>query len=473
MLDWSEFSQVDTYYNIDVEQAVICSCISDGGIDSISKCVKSGITGETFFEQKHQKLWSVLAELNGEGVPLEPILVMERLQKNNLIEQIGGMGYFDEITFKVDSYVQLPEWIDLLKRREVARKATRQIRICAEALVSGKADEIKVIDELSDELSKFQSELKVKREKTKEEIQRYLDERIDRSKTGKSPEKIVYMPFTWFDEKFDLIEKDESIYLAARPNVGKSSLMIQILIDSMRAGCKTKEEFLAKEGCYVYFSVEMTPEGLLMRAAEQRARVNEKRLDREPKEAVEKYESWLNSFMNVFDKKLFIIQTNSLSDMNNSLKRIEGRHGKINLICVEYIQNVIAPGVQEQGTPLALGVISRTFKEWTYSTGYGCPNIIGAQINRDSSKEGLVPKLHDIKGSGSIEQDADRVWILHRPKEIDFCGKRINDQMDMDQHHYMNPVQIKFYQEKGRNAPIGQEKVAFYRSYKKFQNWVE
>lgn len=85
--------------------------------------------------------------------------------------------------------------------------------------------------------------------------------------------------------------------------------------------------------------------------------------------------------------------------------------GKIDVLVVDYIQKMTWRGADKFGDTQRISHVSQALHRIT--TELGVPVLALAQINRDSSKEGVAPQIHDLKGSGEIEQDASNVIILH------------------------------------------------------------
>ena len=94
------------------------------------------------------------------------------------------------------------------------------------------------------------------------------------------------------------------------------------------------------------------------------------------------------------------------------------------------------------------------------------PVVVLSQLNRESERESRDPRLSDLRESGSIEQDADVVMILHRPK------KRDDDDAVQETSSMVGDVeQIKLIIAKQRNGPIGDVDLSFIRRYTRFENF--
>ena len=93
------------------------------------------------------------------------------------------------------------------------------------------------------------------------------------------------------------------------------------------------------------------------------------------------------------------------------------------------------------------------------------PVVVLSQLNRESARENRDPRLSDLRESGSIEQDADVVMILHRPKKRDEDESMHDGGMVGDVEH------IKLIIAKQRNGPIGEVDLTFMRRYTRYENF--
>jgi replicative DNA helicase len=118
-------------------------------------------------------------------------------------------------------------------------------------------------------------------------------------------------------------------------------------------------------------------------------------------------------------------------------------------VVVDYLQLVAPPAdtkreIREQ----QVAAMSRRFK--LLAGAIACPVFLLCQLNRESEKEDRRPRLSDLRESGAIEQDADRVWFLYRPKPAPNQSPVGEDASEID---------VALYQAKCRNGPGGIEAV--------------
>ena len=95
----------------------------------------------------------------------------------------------------------------------------------------------------------------------------------------------------------------------------------------------------------------------------------------------------------------------------------------------------------------------------------GLPVVVLSQLNRESERENRDPRLSDLRESGSIEQDADVVMLLNRPKKRDDDEGVQEGAMPGDSEH------IKLIIAKQRNGPVGEVDLTFLRRFTRYENF--
>lgn len=224
--------------------------------------------------------------------------------------------------------------------------------------------------------------------------------------------------------KFLKSDRGELVVIGARPSQGKSGLGFQIATE------------IAKTGKSHIFSLEMGHESVLAR---QVANVMNKPLDyiqsgRALERELDEAKGILSSINCVIDDRSNL-NVHQICDA----ARMQNRKHKTDLIVVDYIQ-IIATDNTDYNRASAVGKISTALKE--LSKELNIPVIVLSQLNRSSeSREDGTPQMSDLKESGQIEQDADVVLLIHRPKDT--------------------PNSARLIIAKNRNGPTGEIEVQF------------
>ena len=247
-------------------------------------------------------------------------------------------------------------------------------------------------------------------------------------------------------------QSQEMIVLAARPSMGKTSLALNF---AEAAAMPKRGEGAAT----LIFSLEMSASQLALRMLCSRSRVNMKLL-REgllPKNGNEQ-QRLLEAADEFSKSKLFIDDSSHLSIMELRAKsrRVHAR-SKLGFIIVDYMQ-LLSPTDPKVPREQQVAEASRGLK--SLAKELDVPVLVLSQLNRASEKENRSPKLADLRESGSIEQDADVVLMLARPK-------------DADEKFQVAADSAELIVAKQRNGPVGDLKLTFLKDITRFENFTQ
>ena len=205
----------------------------------------------------------------------------------------------------------------------------------------------------------------------------------------------------------------------------------------------------------------MTAADLAMRLICSRARVDQKRIrdrvasaqdQREIAQAVKELEPaplWIDD-----------ASSSTILDLRAKARRIDTKN-RLGLVVIDYLQ-LLRGADPRMPREQQIAEISRGIKGMAKELNV--PVVVLSQLNRESERENRDPRLSDLRESGSIEQDADVVMILHRPKK-QYDEAVQEGSMTGDVEH------IKLIIAKQRNGPIGEVDLTFMRRYTRYENF--
>jgi replicative DNA helicase len=198
------------------------------------------------------------------------------------------------------------------------------------------------------------------------------------------------------------IEAHEMVVIAARPSIGKSSF-IRGMID---AALKAEDPRPS-----VLFSLEMSCEQVLQRMIFSRVGVTKRELKGINHHKYDEIQQAGKYYKARSGANLFIrdTETATIGEIQDECRKIRSEWGELRWVMIDYLQLINDKTTGNENDRIA--AISRTVKLMT--TRLGCPVIILSQLNRAVEKEDRRPRLSDLRSSGAIEQDADRVCFLH------------------------------------------------------------
>jgi replicative DNA helicase len=258
--------------------------------------------------------------------------------------------------------------------------------------------------------------------------------------------------FTDLDHLTFGFQRQEMIVLAARPSMGKTSFALNI----------AEAATIPKRGQpfpTLIFSLEMSGSQLALRMLCSRARVNMVRLRNEVLSKDGDEQQKLLAAADEFSKApLFIDDSSNMSIMQLRAKarRVHAR-AKLGMIIVDYLQ-LLSPTDSRVPREQQVAEASRGLK--ALAKELDVPVVVLSQLNRSSEKENRVPRLADLRESGSIEQDADVVLMLARPKDAP------------DEKFQVAAESMELIVAKQRNGPVGEQKLTFLKDFTRFENYT-
>jgi replicative DNA helicase len=242
------------------------------------------------------------------------------------------------------------------------------------------------------------------------------------------------------------------IILAARPSMGKTSLALNF---AEAAALPRRGEGVP----ILIFSLEMGAAQLALRMLCARAKVNMKLLrDGLLSKNGEEQQRLLHTADEFSKAPIFIDDSSHLSimELRAKARRLQSRN-KLGLIIVDYLQ-LLAPTDSKSPREQQVAEMSRGLK--ALAKELDVPVLVLSQLNRSAEKENRTPKLSDLRESGSIEQDADVVLMLARPK-------------DADEKFQVAADSAELIVAKQRNGPVGELKLTFLRDITRFENYTQ
>ena len=249
------------------------------------------------------------------------------------------------------------------------------------------------------------------------------------------------------------MQPSDLIVLAARPSVGKTSLVLNIA------------ETVAMNGYPAgVFSLEMSSEQITERVLCSQAKVNLKNLRSgffTKREAAQ----ILQTANKIHDIPLYVDDTPNLTPIEvfSRARRLKMEEPKLSLLIIDYLQ-LMSGGKHIESRQQEVAAISRALK--ILARDLNVPIIACSQLSRAVEKrDDHTPRLSDLRESGAIEQDADLVVFLHRePLKGEFQGDETDDLEAGRQINYS----YKLIVGKHRNGPVGEIDIFFARQYTRF-----
>ncbi|MEI8196074.1 MAG: replicative DNA helicase [Phycisphaerae bacterium] len=404
---------------------------------------------DVFFFDKHQVLYSVIVELFEKNTPMDPLVIASTLKSQNQLDAIGGLNYLTEVLGAVPTAAHAEYYAGIVKEKAMLRSL---IQACSQTLrdvyESGETaavvldrGEKRIFDIAQQKASNQAVPLTDALHETFAILDRNGGEHLSGLATG----------YAELDNLTSGLQKGEMLILAARPSVGKTALAMNIA-----------EYVSVDQGRPVaVFSLEMSKQQLAQRLLCSRSGVDGHRLRRGMLSSQDRH-ALSEAVGKLSQGKMFIDDSPGLTlmDLRTKARRLKLQHG-IEMIVIDYLQLMEAP--REENRQQQIGSISRGIK--ALARELNVPVICLSQLNRASESEQRLPRTSDLRESGSIEQDADVVMLLHREAVM-----HRGDQEWAD----ANPDKLNeaiLIIAKQRNGPCDNVKMTFLSGSTRFVNW--
>jgi len=432
---------------LEAEAALLGSMILDSRV--IGDVIEIIRASDDFYVQKHSAIFEALVHLYDHHENIDIVQIKQRLADHNLLDDIGGVEYLLRLGEAVPDPTNAPYYAKLVREKSVLRKlidATGRILYSA---YTSREPVAHLLDEAEKEIFKIADGPGTADVQTLEQLLHETYARIEaqegRDVTG------VATGFYELDEMTSGLQNGELIIVAARPSMGKTAFAINI---AEHAAATDKQPVAV-------FSLEMSRQQLAQRLLSSRSGVDSHRLRRNMLQP----DDWTRLHQTVgelSEAPIFIDDTPGLTllQLRAKARRMAARH-HIKMIVIDYLQLMSAPGSESRQQEVS--ELSRGIK--AMARDLSVPVICLSQLNRASeSREGHRPRMSDLRESGSIEQDADVVMMLHREEYY-----HVNDPSWGEENPEKKGV-AEVIICKQRNGPTGVCELKFDGATTRFQN---
>ncbi|CAB4693824.1 MAG: replicative DNA helicase [Actinobacteria bacterium] len=403
--------------NIEFERTPPQDLIAEQGVlggmllskESIADVVEI-IRERDFYRPAHELIYDAILDLYGRGEPADPVTVAAELTKRGDIARAGGAPYLHTLINSVPTAANAGYYAKIVRDHAIMRRLVEAGTKIVQLGYSGEGEVDDAVDQASAEI--FQ----VTEHRTTEDyiqlselLPAALDE-IEAISNGVKGEG-VKTGFKDLDTLTNGLHPGNMIVLAARPAVGKSTLGLDI----------ARHASIHNGDPSVIFSLEMSRSEITMRMLSAEARVALNNI-RSGALTDEEWGRLAKRMGEISQAPLFIDDSPNLSlmEIRAKARRLKQRHG-LKLIVIDYLQLMTA-GKRVESRQQEVSEFSRNLK--LLAKELDVPVIAISQLNRSPEQRAdKKPMLSDLRESGSIEQDADVVILLHRDDMYDGANR--------------------------------------------------
>ncbi|HEY9543284.1 replicative DNA helicase [Prevotella sp.] len=434
----------------DIEKIVLGALMIDKDAFSI---VSELLVPETFYEPRNQKIYEAIRTLNMNENPVDVATVINQLQKNGTLEDVGGPAYLVELSSHVASSAHIEYHSHILAQKYLARQL-----ISFSSRIETKAfDETVDIDELMQEAEGSLFEISQKNMKQDYiQIDPVIQQAVEiLQSASQNSGGLTGIPtgYTKLDEMTSGWQKSDLVIIAGRPAMGKTSFALSV----------AKNIAVDYHEPIAFFSLEMNNVQLVNRLISNTCEIAGNKI-LNGQLTPDEWERLDKNLRKLTGTPLYIDDTPGLSvfELRTKARRLVREKG-VKIIMIDYLQLMNANGMKFGSRQEEVSTISRSLKG--LAKELDIPILALSQLNRTvENREGLEgkrPQLSDLRESGAIEQDADMVLFVHRPEYYHiFTDEHGNDL------HGMAQIIIA----KHRKGATGDVLLTFKGEYTRFQN---
>jgi replicative DNA helicase len=433
-------------HNLDAERSVLGAILIDNEAFNVAASV---IDARAFFRDAHRRIFDRMVALAERSQPIDLVTLREELERSGEVEEVGGPAYVASLVDGVPRATNVEYYAKIVKEKATLRSLIFSAnKILANAYEADQDADL-ILDEAESAIfsvaeDRIKSGFIAMRDLVKDSFPK-----IEQLFEHKSFITGVATGFTEIDKMTRGFQPGDLIIVAARPSMGKTSLVLNVAQHIATAGKVAG-----------FFSLEMSKEQLFMRMLASEAKIDNYRL-MSGQIGQKEYGQITHALETLSDAQMYIDDTPGIGalEMRAKARRLQSEHG-LDLLAIDYIQLMTGRGRFENRT-LELASISRSLKG--LAKELNVPVVVLSQLSRaPEARSDKRPQLADLRESGALEQDADVVILIFREEMY----KQTNEPAESDGI-------AELIVAKQRNGPTGMVKLAFLRQQTRFANLAD
>ena len=436
-------------HSAEAERAVLGAILLDNALfDQTSEILIPG----DFYLESHRSIFSTMERLSSDSRVIDSLTLREELKKDNTLEAVGGVTYIASLLDGVPRVSSVDHYSRIVKEKSLLRKLIHAANEILLRGISNEEDPLELLERAEKSIfdigqEKIQSgfvQLQDLLTKSYENIETLYQRK--ESITG------ISTGFVELDRLTSGFQPADLIIVAARPGLGKTSLVVNIAQYSAIQNSKVVG----------IFSLEMAAQQLVTRMLCAEARVDSHKV-RSGYLSKEDWNRLAKTMSKLARAQVFVDDTPGISivEMRSKARRLKAEHG-LDLLIVDYLQLMAGTStgtrIRYENRQQEISSITRSLK--IMAKELQVPLIAVSQLSRapEQRRGDHRPQLSDLRESGSIEQDADLVLFIYRE---DLYKK----EEDLEEQGV-----VQLIIGKQRNGPTGVVKLAFIEQWTKFEN---
>ncbi len=428
--------------NVDAEMSLLGAVLID---EEVLADITEHVKPRDFYDKRHAMIYDAIMRLYEKNKPVDLLTLTDELKRKKELDEIGGSAYLTELTNYVPTAAHAESYAEI-----VAQKAVRRRLIKASGEISELGyDEATSTQEL---LQQAEAELfavsdqSLKQDLTSlESILTDSFDRLEELHRNKGQLRGVRTGYRDLDNMTAGLQRSDLIILAARPAMGKTTLVTNLMYNVAT---------IAKQSV-LFFSLEMSKEQLVDRMLADASGVDSWNI-RTGNLSDEDFSKLSEAMGEMAEAPIFIDDTPGLSVLEMRTKARRAAHDQpLGLIIIDYLQLMQGSGRHDGNRVQEVSEISRGLK--LIARELNVPVIALSQLSRTvENRSPQIPQLADLRESGSIEQDADIVMFIYREAYYN---------PDTERENITDLIIAKH-----RNGPVGKVELYFHPERLRFMS---
>ena len=443
-------------HSLEAEEYLLSSIFLDGP-DVLTRAEAAGITADSLYDLKHGIVYAGMRRLMAAGIEISPATLAEELKTARELDQVGGYAFLAQVSSRIPTTAQSGYFIEKVAEQATLRLAIRSATGIVEDCYgfAGGTVEDHIGRKVSALANIVSGQVSAREKKWGEVVDEALGNVSALCAPALASRRTVSLGWPSLDIAFEPARLGQLVIIGARPSIGKSSLLRPIAYGA------------AKHGQHVYFAtLEVKPSSIAMQFAATLSGIGVRRLAKAHSADQAQFRKTLEELralpIHVHDTR------HTLAAITAKARALQARR-PLDLVVIDYL-GLIADCDIGDHKPSAVGRVTKALKR--LAGELDCVVLVACQLSRLSATEkNREPRLTDLRDSGDIEQDADKVIFIHRPDTDPITGMSQSDTSDKNNvpTFFQNLIQAK-----GRDDGTGlasfyfkRETATFYPALKK------
>jgi len=432
--------------NLEVEQSLLGAILIDK-----NAIIKIGdiISPQDFYKDSHALIYETMVDLYQNHEPIDLLSLCNKLQEKKLLESVGGRTYISSLASAVPTSSHVITYAKILQKKATLRRLISAASDIGELSFQEVEDTEMLLDKAEQMLFQVSQKYLKKNFIPIKEVLHEAFDRIDELHKESGKLRGIPTSFKDLDNQLAGLQKSDLIILAARPSMGKTTFALDIV---RQVAIKTKVPV-------AIFSLEMSKEQLVdrMLCAEAGVDLWKMRTGKLSTHGENDDFARIGHAIGILSESNIFIDdsaTANIMEIRTKARRLQMEKG-LGLIVIDYLQ--LMEGRGQENRVQEVSEISRNLK--AIARELNVPVIALSQLSRNvESRDTHIPRLADLRESGSIEQDADVVLFIYREAMY-------NSDLPPDRKNITEIIIAKH-----RNGPTGKIQLYFDANRVTFRN---